>query len=218
MAECYNKLGKPEKASEFYYKVMESGLGAFSEIATLNYGLLSYQLERFQEAAEAFETLDKIAQLENNKAQAKAGLIKSYFMCRNYRQTLIETDAVLSAQSKESQQMKQLAEYYKAKSHIALGEREKALELLKKMAKIIVAYMERTCNLFHRQSIIQMIRNVVLHIFQKRLFFHISKLFALNYQVDHLCQRVHTLQFIKDFDTFVKLIGIDKDSNLAIKL
>lgn len=135
MAECYNKLGKPEKASEFYYKVMESGLGAFSEIATLNYGLLSYQLERFQEAAEAFETLDKIAQLENNKAQAKAGLIKSYFMCRNYRQTLIETDAVLSAQSKESQQMKQLAEYYKAKSHIALGEREKALELLKKMAK-----------------------------------------------------------------------------------
>lgn len=135
IAESYNKLGKPEKAADNYYKVMESGIGAFSEIATLNYGKLSYQLERYKEAADAFETLDKIAQLENNKTEAKTGLIKSYFMCRNYRQTLIETEAVLSSQSKEGKELKELAEYYKAKSHIALGEREKALGLLKKMAK-----------------------------------------------------------------------------------
>ena len=128
-------MGKPEKAADFYYKVMESGIGAFSEIATLNYAKLSHQLERYQEAADAFETLDKIAQLENNRSEAKTGLIKSYFMCRNYRQTLIETDAALRDQSKENKEIQELAEYYKAKSHIALGEREKALPLLQKMAK-----------------------------------------------------------------------------------
>lgn len=135
IAECYNKLGKPEKAADYYYKVMEGGIGAFSEIATLNYGKLSYQLERYQEAAEAFETLEKIAQLGNNREEAKRGLVESYFMCKNYRQTLIETDEVLGAQSTAGVQLKELAEYYKAKSHLALGERDKALPLLQKMAK-----------------------------------------------------------------------------------
>jgi TolA-binding protein len=135
LAECYNKLGKPEKAADYYYKVMEGGIGAFSEIATLNYGKLSYRLERYQEASEAFETLEKIAQLGNNKEEAKRGLIESYFMCRDYRQTLIETEEVLGAKSTGNQQLKGLAEYYKAKSHLALGERDKALPLLEKMAK-----------------------------------------------------------------------------------
>jgi TolA-binding protein len=56
-------------------------------------------------------------------------------MCRDYRQTLIETEEVLGAKSTGNQQLKGLAEYYKAKSHLALGERDKALPLLDKMAK-----------------------------------------------------------------------------------
>ena len=112
---------------------MESGAGAFSEIATLNYGRLSYSLERFQEAVNAYATLDKIAQLENNRLEAKTGLIKSYFMCRNYEQTLIETDAMLKSES--TRENIKLAKYYKAKSHLALGEREAALVLLKEISK-----------------------------------------------------------------------------------
>lgn len=134
IAECYNKTGKPEKAADYYFKVMESGIGAFSEIATLNYGKLSYSLQRYQEAVNAFETLDKIAQLDNNRTEAKTGLVQSYFMCRNYRQTLMETDAILSDKN-SAEHVKELAEYYKAKSHLALDEREMALPLLKKMAK-----------------------------------------------------------------------------------
>ena len=133
IAESYNNLGKQEKAADYYYKVMESGAGAFSEIATLNYGRLSYSLERFQEAVNAYETLDKIAQLENNRLEAKTGLIKSYFMCRNYEQTLIETDAMLKSGS--TRENIKLAKYYKAKSHLALGEREAALVLLKEISK-----------------------------------------------------------------------------------
>ncbi len=134
IAECYNKTGKPEKAADYYFKVMEGGIGAFSEIATLNYGKLSYALQRYQDAVNAFETLDKIAQLDNNRTEAKKGLVESYFMCRNYHQTLIETDALLTDKN-ENKELVGLAEYYKAKSHLALGQREEALPLLHKMAK-----------------------------------------------------------------------------------
>lgn len=133
MAECHNNLGKKEKAAEYYYKVMESGDGAFSEISTLNYGKLSFILEKYQEAVKAYETLDKIAQLDNNRMEAKTGLIKSYFMCKNYRQTLIETDAALADKSAAAP-IREMAKYYKAKSHLALGEREMALPILKELS------------------------------------------------------------------------------------
>ena len=46
---------------------MFSDDGAFTELSTLNYGRLSYQLERYDEAIKAYETLSKIAILDNNK-------------------------------------------------------------------------------------------------------------------------------------------------------
>ena len=70
MAESYNKLGKAEAAAKEYMKVMLSGeIDAFSEIATLNYGKLSYQLQRYEESVRAYETLEQIAQLGNNKSE-----------------------------------------------------------------------------------------------------------------------------------------------------
>ena len=138
IAECYNKLGRNEKAANSYRKVMEGGEGAFQEIATLNYAKLSYKLEKFQDAVEAYETLDKIAQLDNNRLEAKRGLIQSYYMNKNYSKSLIEADVVLSAQDVDNW-VKEMAKYYKAKSCLALGEREKALPLLKEISKDVTS-------------------------------------------------------------------------------
>ncbi len=146
IAECYSKLGKTEKAGEYYYKVMESGEGAFSEISTLNYGRISYSMERYDQAAKAYETLYKIALLGNNKIEAQTGKIRSYFMCRNYEQTLVETDKLLAMQDIATEsngtsnkdiaaELKQMATYYSAKSHLALGNRESAIPLLQILAK-----------------------------------------------------------------------------------
>ncbi len=134
IAECYKNLGKPEKAAEHYYKVMESGEGAFSEIATLNYGRISYDLEHYEEAVNAYETLYRIAQLGNNKAEAQTGKMKAYFMCRNYEQTLIDANKIIALENAPAD-MKLQAKYFKAKSHIALGDRENAIPLLQELAK-----------------------------------------------------------------------------------
>lgn len=133
IAECYNNLHKYEKAAAHYYKVMERGEGAFSEIATLNYGRLSYRLEKYDEAVKAYETLYKIAQLGNNRTEALIGKISSYFMCKNYSRSIIEADKLLASENRDNSN-KEFAMYYKAKSHIALGEREKAIPLLTELA------------------------------------------------------------------------------------
>ncbi len=140
IAECYSKMGKAEQAARYYYKVMESGEGAFSEISTLNYGNISYNLERYSDAAKAYETLYKIAKLGNNKAEAQAGKIRSYFMSGNYEQTLIETDRLLGMENSAADkntlaQLREMATYYKAKSHMASGNRDSALPLLQALAK-----------------------------------------------------------------------------------
>lgn len=134
MAECYNKEGKIEKAANYYYKVMETRDGAFSEIATLNYGRLSFALEKYQEAVNAYETLSKIAQLENNKLEAQIGKMRSYFMCRNYDQAAVEAKELLANEKAESS-VKRSGKYYLAKSSLALDNRSEAIEILKELAE-----------------------------------------------------------------------------------
>ncbi len=134
IAECYNKEGKREKAAQYYYKVMETQDGAFSEISTLNYGRLCYSLEKYEEAVNAYETLSQIAQLENNKLEALVGKMKSYFMCRNYEQTIIEAKELL-ANPKADNSMKRLGNYHLAKSMLATDKREEAIPLLEALSK-----------------------------------------------------------------------------------
>lgn len=134
IAESYNKLGKTEQAADAYYKVMRSGEGAFSEVATVNYGKLSYQLERYGEAVKAYETLGQIAVLDNNKLEAQLGKMRSYYYDKQFEKAVIESNKVLSL-STPDKNLKQEANYIKAKSLLAVGEREGATALLKELAK-----------------------------------------------------------------------------------
>lgn len=134
IAECYQKLNKPEQAANAYYKVMMSGEGAFSEIATLHYGRLTYQLEKYREAIKAYETLGRIAVLENNKLEAQVGKTRSYFKDNQYETAVTEANKLLAV-SNLDKLLKTEADYIKAKSLLALGERDGALKLLKELAK-----------------------------------------------------------------------------------
>lgn len=134
IAECYQNLGKPEPAAEAYYKVMMSGEGAFSEIATLNYGRLTYQLEKYSEAIKAFETLSRIAVLDNNKLEAQVGKMRAYYKDNQYETAVAESNKLLAV-SNLDKALKTEANYVKAKSLLALGERDGANGLLKELAK-----------------------------------------------------------------------------------
>jgi len=136
VAESYNKLGKAEAAAKEYMKVMLSGQGdAFSEIATLKYGKISYQLQRYEESVRAYETLEQIAQLGNNKSEGIIGKMRSYYQLNDYRSALSAANQVLALDLSDTAIQRE-SNYIKAKSLLALEERETSVLILSGLSKL----------------------------------------------------------------------------------
>lgn len=125
IAESLKNSGKLESASDYYMIVMQTGEGSFPEISTLNYAEISYQLNKFETALNAYESLLQIAKLENNRKEAELGIIRSLYKLGNYDKTI---EAVTSTIDKQwvTMQIRSDLEYYLAKSLYAKGERDKA--------------------------------------------------------------------------------------------
>ena len=137
MAESYNKLGKAEAAAQAYMQVMMSSTrqeDAFTEIATLNYAKLSFQLQKYDEAVRAYETIEQIAKLGNNKAEGTIGKMRSYYNLQDYRSAIAAANEVLSLDLKNGATIRE-ANYIKAKSLLANGERENSAGILAALAK-----------------------------------------------------------------------------------
>ncbi len=134
LAESYNKLGKAEAAAKEYMKVMMSESdAAFAEIATLNYGRISFQLQRYEEAVRAFETLEQIAKLGNNKSEGTIGKMRSYYNLQDWRAALVSSIQVLAIEGVQPA-IKREATYIKAKTLLATEDRESASQLLAQLS------------------------------------------------------------------------------------
>ena len=134
LAESYRKTDNIEKAIEYYHKVMEEGEGAFTESATKYYSDLSYKLEKYPDAIRGYETLEKIANFQENKREAVMGQMRSYFCNKEYKTASLRAEQILSDKT-YGQEQENEALYYKGKSLLALGERVKAIEALKKLSE-----------------------------------------------------------------------------------
>ena len=137
MAESYNKLGKAEAAAQAYMQVMMGDTrqeDAFTEIATLNYAKLSFQLQKYNEAVRAYETIEQIAKLGNNKSEGTIGKMRSYYNMQDYRSALAAANEVLDLNIKNGA-LNREANYIKAKSFLANGDRENGSKILEALAK-----------------------------------------------------------------------------------
>ncbi|MCI1779262.1 MAG: tetratricopeptide repeat protein [Bacteroidales bacterium] len=132
-AECYKALGKKEKAADTYMKVMKTGEGSFNELSTLNYADISYGLKRYAKAAEGYQTLEAIAKISNNRIVAKLGCARCFYYMKKYEDCIDKADELMTGDSTDAATMNE-AEYYKAKSLLASGNREKANILLRKIS------------------------------------------------------------------------------------
>lgn len=135
IAESYNKLGKAESAAAAYMEVMMHGnQEAFAEIATLNYGKLSYQLQRYDEALRAYESLEQIARLGNNKTEGIIGKMRCSHHLHDINATLAACDQVLALNLKDDT-INREAKYIKGKVLLANGNREKGNEIFGILSK-----------------------------------------------------------------------------------
>ena len=133
MAESYRSLGRPEQACDFYKKVIAGGEGSFVELSMLNFSKISYDLERWADAYGGYSSLYGAAKLENNKYQALLGMMRSAFRGREWNEAVKNADRLLY-DSRSDAQVKQEADYVKAKSYLATSRRDEAFAILEKLS------------------------------------------------------------------------------------
>ena len=134
IAESYKALGKKEQACDSYRAVISGGQGAFVELSMLNFSVLSYQLERWDDAYSSYQSLYSAAKLENNRFAALTGMMRSAFKGHDWDKAVSGADSVLK-DTRTDNSLKQEAEYVKAKSYLAVSRRDEAFVMLKELAK-----------------------------------------------------------------------------------
>lgn len=133
MAECYRSTGQLEKACDYYEKVVNDGSGSFREIAMLNFAMISYDLERYEDAYGGYASLQKSAVLENNKYEALLGMMRSAFMAKRYTDA-IELASDVKEDSRSGEDVLREADWIRARSYLATSRRDEAFAILGALA------------------------------------------------------------------------------------
>lgn len=129
LAESSKYSGDKEKALECYLKAVEAlPDGAFIEMSRLNCGDIAYSLEKYSDAQKAYDALLRTARLEENKALALAGKMRSAFKARDYAVSAEVAGSLTGdAQTLESR-------FILGKSLMSLGRRDEALEVFRALS------------------------------------------------------------------------------------
>lgn len=133
-AESLKATGRMEAASDAYLQVMKMGEGAFSEAATNNYAKISYDLEHYTKAIEAYETLSYIAKTDKMKDAAYAGRMRAYFGDKQYDKALKDAQRIQNIKG-VSESMLREAKFIMAKSYMVIGDRDLAKPIIEALSK-----------------------------------------------------------------------------------
>ncbi len=134
-AECYKSLGSKEKACDCYAAVIHApDAAAYKELSLLNFARLSYGMEHWSEAYAAYSTLLDEATLDETLLTAKAGMMRSAYFGRKFKEAVDAANAVL-ADPKADGLLTREAKYLTAKSLLATSQRDAAFEVLRGLAR-----------------------------------------------------------------------------------
>lgn len=129
MADSYKSLGQKELACDFYRRVMLSDDESYLELSTLNYASLSFSLQEYAVAYEAYESLLKNAKIPSNKTLARQGMMRSAFKARLFDKAIAAAEDVKNEVGREGELARE-ADWTIAKSYLMTSRRDKALPLL----------------------------------------------------------------------------------------
>ena len=134
MAESYKGMGNKEKACEYYKMVADAGSSSsFLESSVLNDADLSYSLERYAEAYQAYERLLSVARFDENKVNAHIGMMRSAFKGKDFENAIAAATQVRVIAGKDAD-LRREVDYVEAKSCLATSRREEALDLFRSLA------------------------------------------------------------------------------------
>lgn len=133
-AECYRALGSKEKAVDSYAAVIHASDAAeYKELSLLNYAQLSYEMEHWSEAYAAYTTLLEEATLNETRLTAKAGLMRSAYFGRRFKEAVAAAEVVQEDPKADAVLIRE-AKYLTAKSLLATSQRDAAYDVLRVLA------------------------------------------------------------------------------------
>ncbi len=127
MADCLYKQGEKYDALRAYTVVTNSGKNLFTEDALIRSGEINYSMDKFQEALTSFEQLEQLAEIKENRMEAKIGVMRCCSKLNDLDKTIHAADDVMN-DPKVAGEIVREARYYKAGALMAQGERELALK------------------------------------------------------------------------------------------
>ena len=133
LGESYRELGRKEQACDCYADVMKTGSGSFAEMAALRYSDLSYGLQRYADAFSGYSFLKNTAAIEDNVFAAKVGMMRSAYAGKMFREAVDNADTVI-ADSRCDAGLRTEADYVRAKSYMAMSQRDLALPVLSELS------------------------------------------------------------------------------------
>lgn len=124
--ECLEKDGEKEKAREAFATVMDCpGEGSYREISVRKFATISYDLQQYEDALGAYKALYDMTAFDQTRALALRGMMLSAYGCKSYRFAI--QNANIIGEDPE-------ALYIKAKSCLAVSEREEAFKIFKQLS------------------------------------------------------------------------------------
>lgn len=133
LADSYRCLSDKEKACGAYKQAASIlGEGSFAETSAYYYAVLSFDLQRYTDAYEGFCTLSDIAKMEENKAAARLGKMRSAYNARNFEDAIDAARELIAASPSAAEQRE--GWFVEAKSLLATSHRDEAYMFFRKLA------------------------------------------------------------------------------------
>jgi len=132
-ADCQYRSGDYADALNSYEYVANRERSLFTEEALLRMGELHYQQGAYRKAYNAFERLDKEAEIGENRIEAKIGQMRSLVKMDQPDECILAAQKVLDA-PKIADEIKREAIYYMAQSYDRLKDKEQAFENYSKLS------------------------------------------------------------------------------------
>ncbi len=134
LAESLKALNRKESAADEYLKVIKMGQSDFLCSALKNYADINYEIGNYELAGQVYNNLISAAGTGVMEIEGYAGLMRSYFYNRQYKEA-IETTQKLGQINGLTKELQREAEFILAKSYMTIGERDMALAVFEDMSK-----------------------------------------------------------------------------------
>ncbi len=131
--DCNYRNGDADQALQAFNFVIGSPRNIFSEQALLGAARINYNAKRYGDAAQNYKMLESQAQVRLNILEARIGQMKAYYSLKDYTQAIDASSRVLASEKVPDNNIRE-ANFITAQSQFALGNKDQALVIYKKLA------------------------------------------------------------------------------------